>query len=239
MVQGTGYRDILHPAPETRNQKPDTWYPEPKICNHPKPIPVLHQKHPNLTPTDEELIRQSIQQDQAAYRQLVERYQDFVYTVVYRMLRNREEAEEVAMDVFLKAFRTLHHYGGRSKFSTWLYSIAYRSAIDKLRLKKRSIQSLDDAFMSHTLVLEEASPLEKAEQLDLQQVLQKVIQLLPAEDAGLVSLYYLQELSIKEVAKSTGLSVSNVKVKLFRLRSELKSHIKHLLKEEIDDLFVQ
>jgi RNA polymerase sigma factor (sigma-70 family) len=93
---------------------------------------------------DNDLILQVLRGDQAAYAGLVERYQNFVFTLVLRYVKGREDAEEVAQDVFVKAFRALKDFKGESKFSTWLYTIATTSSLTWLRKKRPDIRSLDD-----------------------------------------------------------------------------------------------
>ena len=87
--------------------------------------------------TDQYYIERTMQGDTQAFGVLVERYQDFIFTIVLRILKIREEAEEVAQDAFIKAFESLSSFRGESKFSSWLYSIAYRKALDRLRKNKK------------------------------------------------------------------------------------------------------
>lgn len=183
------------------------------------------------------LINHVLGGNNAAFRTLVERYQDYVFTITHRILRKREEAEEAAQDAFLKAYKMLNTFERKSKFSTWLYTIAYRTAIDALRRQKPEAQSLSDteSFLQLADKTQE-SPAEQLQSGDVQEVLQQAIQRLKPEDGTLVTLYYLHEKTVKEIAKITGLTESNVKVKLHRLREALKQQLSHLLKEEVKDL---
>src|SRR3954464_6134080 len=95
-------------------------------------------------PNDMDIISRVLQGDSAAYATLVERYQNFVFTIVLRYVKGREDAEEVAQDVFVKAFRALADFKGTSKFSTWLYTVATTTSISFLRKKKLETHSLDD-----------------------------------------------------------------------------------------------
>ena len=186
---------------------------------------------------DHRLIEAVLGGDRQAYRNLVERYQNFVFTITLRVLQSREEAEEAAQDAFFKAYKMLCTFSQKSKFSTWLYTIAYRSAIDKARKKNRRIKSLDDD--ESVLQIEDnnyQSPLEAANQHDLQEVIQKALKRLKPADATLITLFYLKENSVKEVSEITGLSVSNVKTRLHRLREQLKVLLSKQLKSEIQDL---
>src|SRR5437868_14430313 len=93
---------------------------------------------------DNEVITQVLKGDHQAYAVLVNRYQNYVFTLTLRMIRSREDAEEVAQDVFIKAYKYLADFKGASKFSTWLYTIVNNTCITFLRKKKLEIQSLDN-----------------------------------------------------------------------------------------------
>ncbi len=190
-------------------------------------------------PVDEDirLVRQVLTGDQAAFRLLVERHQDFVFSMALRVVRSREEAEEVAQDVFLKIYRTLHSFEQRSGFRTWLYTVTYRAAIDKYRLLKAPQTSLDDEKKALQIAERpESGPANQTQQSDLRVHLQRALDRLKPEDATLLELFYLHEQSVKDITDITGLSLSNVKTKLHRLREALKEELTHLLKEEVWDL---
>lgn len=186
---------------------------------------------------DNIVIKQVLQGKQKAYEILVKRYQNYVFTIVQKVISQREEAEEVAQDVFIKAYRTLRSFKGESKFSTWLYTIAYRTAIDYARKKKYPISSIEreDGVLQ---IADTNSPMpnEKMQQSNLRELLNKQIKNLKPEAASVVTLHYLQEKSVKEIAEITGLSLSNVKVKLFRAREALKNSLTHYLKAELKDI---
>ena len=93
---------------------------------------------------DNEVISKVLGGDYNAYADLVTRYQAYVFTLVLRMIKSREDAEEVAQDVFIKAYRSLADFRGESKFSTWLYTIANTTSITFLRKKKLDVHSLDN-----------------------------------------------------------------------------------------------
>ena len=186
---------------------------------------------------DHRLINAVLNGNQHAFRQLVERYQDFVFTITYRVLRSREEAEEAAQDVFLKVYKMLGSFEKKSRFSTWLYTIAYRAAIDSSRKKNRKTTSInDDESFIQLEDTQTKTPLQIAHQGDLKQQISKAIGQLPPKDAALITLFYLKENSVKEIAEITGLSVSNIKTKLHRLREQLKKLLGTYLKAEIQDL---
>src|ERR1700760_1821453 len=94
--------------------------------------------------SDIELIKQTLSGNQAAYADLVKRHQRFVFTLALRFAKNREDAEEIAQDCFIKAYRSLGSFQQQSKFSTWLYSIVYTTSMTSLRKKRVDTDSIDD-----------------------------------------------------------------------------------------------
>lgn len=177
---------------------------------------------------EEQAIAASRAGDQRAFGVLVRRYQHLVYTVCNRVLRHAHEAEEAAQDSFVKAYQHLASYQGQSKFSTWLYSIAYRTSISKLRVRPAATADLEDA--AHT-----SAPFQQGTELegvDRKAALDRALAQLPTEDAAIMTLFYLGEQSVEEIVTATGLSASNVKVKLHRSRKKLLEHLQQDLKEE-------
>ena len=184
------------------------------------------------TNTDPYLIEQTLKGDTKAFGELVERYQAFVYTIVIRIVKVREEAEEVAQDSFIKAFQSLSSYRGESKFSSWLYSIAYRKALDALRKNKKnnSLELIEEITEGDCSVIENA--LTYIEDQERSEVIKKCILELPEKEAAIITLFYFEEQSIKEIAKITELTEDNVKVKLYRSRKKLFSLLKHYILPE-------
>lgn len=187
--------------------------------------------------SDNTIIQAVLDGDQQAYRSLVERYQNYVFTITMNVLKSREEAEEAAQDVFIKVYKMLHSFEGKSKFTTWLYTIAYRTALDYNKKKKLNIQSIDaeESFLQVKDTLT-PNPEKNMQQEDLQDKLKKAINKLRPSDASIITLFYLHEKSVQEVAQIMGLTVSNVKTKLHRLREALRKQLERQLKTEIQDL---
>ncbi len=185
---------------------------------------------------DHQLVVEVLKGNQTAFRQLVERYKDYVFTVCFRVLQQREEAEEASQDVFIKVYRTLGSFEQKSKFSTWLYTVAYRTALDKVRTRKKgnvSIDQEDNYLQIPDQTHKGAEQLINTELLKTQ--LLKAIRKLKPQDAAVVTLFYLKEKSIKEIVEITGLTTTNVKTKLHRTRESLKKHLHKQLGKEIKD----
>ncbi|MDX1666111.1 MAG: sigma-70 family RNA polymerase sigma factor [Saprospiraceae bacterium] len=183
------------------------------------------------------LVRKTRRGDQQAFRQLVEKYQNYVFTIGFRVLKNREEAEEAAQSTFLKVYENLDSFAEESKFSTWLYTVAYRTALDQARRKKLDTHSIDDE--DSYLQVEDRShrnPAEQMHQQDIQKQVRAAINRLAPLDASIVSMFYLHDMQVKQIAQITELSVSNVKTKLYRLREAMREDLSQHLQAEISDM---
>ncbi len=166
--------------------------------------------------------------DHRAYGALITRYKHMVHTVVYRVLRNAMDAEEATQDVFVKAFKQLGEYNGSGKFSTWLYSIAFRTSISALRRRKEHRISIDELSTTGQEPAEEPTLYTGDRKALLAWALSKV----PEEEAAILTMYYLEEMSVEEIVTVTGLGASNVKVRLHRSRKKLAEVLQHHLKAE-------
>lgn len=166
------------------------------------------------------LISRILQGDSHAYAELVRTYQHMVYTVCHRVLRNAQDAEEATQDAFVKAYQHLAGFSGNAKFSTWLYSIAYRTAVSHGRKHRQDTLSVDE--LAHHPAADAGSRTDDGtRQADLRQQLDRALAVLSAEDASILSFFYLEEMSVEEIVTATGLGASNVKVKLHRGRKKL------------------
>ncbi len=183
--------------------------------------------------TDQHLIDRTLEGDTRAFSSLVEKYQGYVFTIVLRMVKVREEAEEVSQDTFIKAFESLSGFRGESKFSSWLYSIAYRKALDRIRKNKRykASELLEEITESDEGVYENA--LQQLEDKERKEKIQQCIMQLPEVDAALITLYYFEEQSVKEMVAITKLSEDNIKVKLHRSRKKLFTLLQDFILPEI------
>ncbi|MFD2823244.1 RNA polymerase sigma factor [Lacinutrix iliipiscaria] len=185
------------------------------------------------TNSDQILIHRIMNGDTQVFAVLVDRYKDLVFTLALRMMKNREEAEEVSQDTFIKVFKSLKKFKGDSKFSTWIYRIAYNTSLDRLKSHKRKQQTVEiNEFTEHQVkTIDDA--LNMMEVQERQQAIQDCLQLLPSEDCALLTLYYFEELSLEEISKVVNLKANNVKVKLFRSRKKLAEILRVKLEPEI------
>lgn len=166
--------------------------------------------------------------DSASYAFLVNRYKDMAFTIAHRIMRNAEDAEDVAQEGFLKAYQQLHRFERKSKFSTWLYTIIYRTAVTKLQ--KRGVPAFSvDEDLSGYFISDETSQIEVMHEEEQTKFIKQAIAKLPEMDGLLITLFYLNENTIREIEEITGLSASNIKVKLFRARKTLEAELRFLL----------
>jgi RNA polymerase sigma factor (sigma-70 family) len=187
--------------------------------------------------SDIELIQQTLSGNQSAYADLVKRHQRFVFTLAMRFAKGREDAEEIAQDCFIKAYRSLASFQGQAKFTTWLYSIVYTTAMTFLRKKRLDTDSIDDEN-TYIQVENQSSgyDVNNAENKSRSFYLNQAIgQLLP-DDAAIITMFYQGEQSLEEIARALGMEANNVKIKLFRARKRLKEKLEQNLKHEVKEL---
>lgn len=189
------------------------------------------------TSEDNELIKRVLAGNHTAYADLVERYKNYVFTLALRFARNREDAEEIAQDVFVKAYRSLADFRGGSKFSTWLYTVVYTTSITFLRKKRPELRSLDDeSVFAHADNIDSGMSANQVEQKSRQQMVNQAIAMLSPDDAQVITLFYKGEQSLDEIAAILGVESNTVKVRLHRARGRLKDKMQQYFAAEVKDL---
>ncbi|OJV16737.1 MAG: RNA polymerase subunit sigma-24 [Dyadobacter sp. 50-39] len=165
----------------------------------------------------------------ASYTYLVDKYKTMAFTIAMKILSNAQDAEDAAQESFVKAYMQIGSFEGKSKFSTWLYTIVYRTAVSKLKEPRLALQSIDDEFEEDYHYQHSPPPLETLQAREREQFVREAIGRLPKLEALVVTLYYMNDSTIEEIEQITGLSNSNVKVKLFRARKVLGKELQFLL----------
>jgi len=168
-----------------------------------------------------------------AFSYIVERHRNKAYNLAFRMCGSHEEAEELAQDSFLKAYRSLKSFKMKSSFSTWLYRIVYNTTISQLRAKKKGILSLEDFPADATDFIGTNTSEEEAEKEYRNSLVNFALQKINEDERGLISLYYYDEMSTDEISEVTGISKSNIKVKLFRARQKMLEIIEKVEKKKL------
>ena len=174
--------------------------------------------------------------DSNAFAYLINRYKSMCYTLAIRIVKSHEDAEEVSMDSFLKAYQKIDSFKGDSKFSTWLYTIVYRESITRVRKKRIDTADIDDFVKDNYSEDQDFPQLEAMKEKEQKVYVRQAVDRLPENDALIITLFYLNENSIEEIQQITDLSESNVKVKLFRARKKLKTELAGLLNEELNTI---
>lgn len=169
-----------------------------------------------------DIIRKAAAGNAQALNVLVNKHKELAYNVAYRIIQNREDAEDVTQNGFMKALENLGSFRKESRFSTWLYRIVYNEAMMLMRKRKRNLEFSDATYKD--VRQEEQVP---ADQANMQYALNKAIENLKPSERTVIDLFYLGEKSIKEIHKITGMSTSNVKVVLHRTREKLKKKLDH------------
>ncbi|MER3471629.1 MAG: RNA polymerase subunit sigma [Chitinophagaceae bacterium] len=187
--------------------------------------------------TDSDIISSVLQGNQNDYAELVQRNQNFVFTIVLRYVKDREDAEEVSQDVFIKAYRSLADFKGNSKFSTWLYTICTTTCITFLRKKKLEIHSLDnEKVFAVADNVDGGLSANQIEQKSKVNMVNEAIRLLSPDDAQIITLFYKGEQTLDEIAQILGKEPNAVKVQLHRARTRLKEKMQKHFAAEIKDI---
>jgi len=186
---------------------------------------------------DTEIISLVLKGDHNAYAQLVEKYKSYVFTLVLRFIKSREDAEEVSQDIFVKAYRSLADFKGTAKFSTWLYTIVNTTCITFLRKKKLEVHSLDNENVFEVADSKDSGfSANQVEQKSRVGMVNQAIALLNPDDAEIITLFYKNEQSLEEISQILGVEANTAKVRLHRARTRLKEKMEKHFAAEVRDL---
>jgi RNA polymerase sigma factor (sigma-70 family) len=186
---------------------------------------------------DNEIISRVLTGDQQAYALLVSRYKNFVFTLALRYTKNREDAEEVSQDIFVKAYRALADFRGASKFSTWLYTIVNTTCITFLRKKRLETHSLENEKIFEIADSQDSGlRANLIEQKSRVNMVNRAIDLLNGDDATIITLFYKSEQTLDEIARILGIDPNTAKVRLHRARARLKDKMLTHFEQEVNDL---
>lgn len=169
--------------------------------------------------TEAELIERILDGEWRNFAILVDKYEAKVYGYVHYLIGNKEDAEEIVQDSFVKAYHSLSQYRGDAAFSTWVMRIAHFGALTKLRLKKYDKVSLEKA--EYTNIDKTDSPSKQLDIDDRDKILKLALDQLKEDEKAVITLFYYNDSSIKEIVEVTGLTISNVKILLHRGRKKL------------------
>jgi RNA polymerase sigma-70 factor, ECF subfamily len=179
-------------------------------------------------------IKQIRKGDQNAFAEIVELYKDKVFQISFRMLGNRQEAEDIAQEAFIRAYVNINNYDINRKFSTWLYRIATNLSIDRIRKKKpdfyldAEVAGAEGLTLYSQVAADVVSPDDEVVSLELQETIQKEILKLPEKYRSVIVLKYIEELSLKEISEILDIPVGTVKTRIHRGREALRHQLRHV-----------
>jgi RNA polymerase sigma-70 factor (ECF subfamily) len=166
-------------------------------------------------------VKRILDGDTNMFSVLLERHERPVHSLIMQIIPSREDAEELTQDVFIKAFRNLGSFRGGCSISTWLYRIAYNTAISATRKRKVTYPAFDEDALNNIPDETVDRLLENDEDEELINKLEQAIERLQVEDKALISLYYTQDKPVNEISAILQISPENVKVRLFRARKKI------------------
>ncbi|MDR0560620.1 MAG: RNA polymerase sigma factor [Prevotellaceae bacterium] len=168
--------------------------------------------------------------DFSAFSAIVSKYQNMVFTVVFKIVDSREDAEDITQEIFIKVFKSIQQFREDAEFSTWLYRIAYNTTLSELRKRKLFFTPIDDSLIPGGESFTEENDSEQTE-IKLQ-YLEKAMKKLPPDEIFLLTLHYMDGQSVENISKISNQTVSNVKIKLYRIRKKLALEIQKLMQDE-------
>jgi RNA polymerase sigma-70 factor (ECF subfamily) len=183
--------------------------------------------------TDEYYIREILKGDTGSFSQLVEKYNRLAFSLSMKLLNQREDAEEAAQDSFVKAYNSLSSFQSSSTFKTWFFRIVYNTSISKLRTRKNYEIKFEDVKITDSEIHFTENAISKLNSEDRQKYLQIGLDRLAPDERALLNMYYYDDFSMDEISSITGLTESNVKVKIHRSRKRLLQELKVVLKDEV------
>jgi RNA polymerase sigma factor (sigma-70 family) len=185
-----------------------------------------------LKEDNSQLIQKALDGDQSAYEGLMKRYKHGIYVMIYQMIKNREETEDLVQETFMKAFKALRYYNDQFAFSTWLYKIAYNNCIDAIRKRKLKIMPLDrpiqhsDGETVQDIRDDSTSPEKEYLYTEKRRYIQNAIDSLPEIYREVIRLRHQEERSYEEISDMLDLPIGTVKARIFRAREMLKKKLR-------------
>lgn len=167
---------------------------------------------------EKQLIKKILKGDISSFEYFVTTYQNMAFTIAYRICKNRQDAEDIVQEGFVRAFRNLHTFKLTSKFSTWFYRIVYNTAINMIHSSVYKTEFAEYEQTNGKDIYSDLNPIENMEEEEKKAVINQILDKMPNDEALILTLFYLEENSIKDVAHITSLSEGNVKVRLHRAR---------------------
>lgn len=167
---------------------------------------------------EKQYIYKILKGDTSAFGYFVDTYQDMAITIAYRVCNNMQDAEDIVQNAFVKAFHNIHTFRSDSKFSTWFYRIVYNTAISYIKTSVFNTGFVDYRMGNAGNSFSDYDTLDQIEENEKKALIEKTMAKMPPDERLLLTLFYLEESSVKDIVQITGLTETNVKVKLHRAR---------------------
>jgi RNA polymerase sigma factor (sigma-70 family) len=185
---------------------------------------------------DDLYLKLVLEGNTSKFSYFIEKYKGMAFSIAFRIIDNREDAEEIVQDAFLKAFKSLEKFRKDSKFSTWFYRIVVNSSLSRARSKRPESSSIDEDDIADVVVESVESAYRGLALSEQKKFIHLALEELSIEDRLLLTLYYLNENSIDEIMEITGITQENVKMKLHRARNKMYKILNKNLKLEIQSI---
>ena len=182
--------------------------------------------------SDNYYVEQVLYGETESFAPLLYRYSKRVFSLIVKIVGNREDAEELTQDVFVKAYRSLATFRADSSFSTWIYRIAYNMAISATRKKAHNIISIDESVLSEATDDTDDMMLEDSNNELRIVYLTRALEQLSPDERAMILLFYKENMTMEEIAVITGFTETNVKTKIFRIRKKLFVLIRRMEENE-------
>ena len=181
--------------------------------------------------SDVSYIEKVLNGETGCFARLLERYSKQVFTLIVKIVGNREDAEELTQDVFVKVYGSLSQFRRESSFPTWIYRIAYNMAISATRKKKMDTLPIDELLLSEAPDEPDDTFFEDVDAEMRFTFLHRALERLSPDERAIILFFYKENQSIEDIALITGLTASNVKTKICRIRKKLYVYIKKMEEE--------
>ena len=183
--------------------------------------------------SDQVIINNVMGGDTSQYNELVLRHKDYAYSLALKIVHNPMDAEEIAHDAFIKAYKSLTNFNQNAKFSTWLYRIVFNTAVSHTRKNSLVVEDIDEV---RTQPVSSSSSSQGLYSEERRKYIDEAMQKLLPLDATLITLFYMKQLNLEEIGQVVGLKAAAIKVKLFRARKRLGRELEGLLHHEVQTI---
>lgn len=188
---------------------------------------------------DDYYIKKTLEGDSSSFGVIVNKYQNMVFALALKMLKHREESEEVSQDTFIKVYKSLSKFNGESKFSTWIYRIAYNTCLDRIKKNTKYNNNVEINEITSSQIIQSENIFDSIESKERSVIVKECMDKLSEDERVIIHLFYFEELSLKEIVEIVSMTEGNVKVKLFRARKKLFSIFKETVESEIYSSYEQ